>query len=207
MPGTGQGFTQLASGAIRLAYAQGQKSDANRRLRNLGEMPDMTIAPETYENQTLARINAETGLPSAQYNQASRNIERQQGNAIRYAQDRRSAGALIPGISRVTNDAYAGLDAKNSAARMGNERTLMGVNNNVAAMRRAVYENYINKKWIPQYNYAMSERGAGNENTIAGLDSVIAGGSSLAGGMGGGSGGGSGFGGGSMGSGGASGSW
>ena len=186
--GYGQGFTQLASGAVRLAYAQGQKADANRRLRNLGEMPEMTVAPETYENQTLARINATNGLPSAQYNQAMRNIQRQQNAAIMRAQDRRSAGALIPAIQQVSDNAYGNLDAKNANARLANERGLMGANRDVAAMRKAIYLNYINKKWIPQYNYAMSEKGAGNANTIAGLDSVIAGGASLAGGMGGGSG-------------------
>ncbi len=188
--GTGQGFSQLASGAIRLAYAQAQKKDANRRLNRLGEMPDMVVPQEVLQNQTQAKINAEQGLPSAQYNQAVRNIQRQQNAAIRGAQDRRMGGALISGVQQSTNDAYSSLDARNAMARLNNQRTLMDVNNNIGRYRQAIYENYIRNKYIPQYNYAMSEKGAGNANTIAGLDSVIAGGSSLAGGMGGGSGGG-----------------
>lgn len=188
--GMGQGFSQLASGVLKIGYGNSQSYDANKRLKRLGELPDENIPPEVLENKTNAEIGAETGLPAAQYTQAMRNILRQQTSAIKAGQDRRMAGALIGGVQQNTNSATLGLDVQNALARERNQQRLAGANNQIGMWRHRIYENFLKNKYIPQFNYAMSEKGAGNANQMAGLDSVIAGGSSLAGGGSGGGGGG-----------------
>lgn len=197
------GFSDIASGIIKLSYGGSQVHDANRRLKKLGELANENIAPEVLENKTNSLIGAETGLPAAQYAQAMKNIQRQQASAIKSGQDRRMAGSLIGGVQQNTNDALLKLDTQNALARERKQKELMGVNNTIGMWRNRIYNNY-RSKWIADQNYALSEKGAGEANQIAGLDSAVSGASSLVS-MGGGGGGG--MGGGSFGGAGASGSW
>lgn len=202
--GAGGVFSGLTSGVMKIAVGQGQLREGRRLLNRLGEMPNQTIPQEVLENKTNAEIAAREGMPSAQYAQAMRNIQRQQASAIQAGQNRRMAGSLIGGIQQNTNSANLNLDVANANARMKNQAKLASANNNIGMWRNRIYENYINKKYIPEQNYARSLQGAGNANRIAGIDSVMGSVGGMGGMMGGG---GSPGGGGSFGGAGASGSW
>ncbi len=165
----------LASGIIKGIVGGSQRRQGKRLLDQLGEAPDLTIPTDVLENQTNARIAAQTGLPQEQYNNAMKNIQRQQLVALRGAQDRRSAGMLIPAIQDATNSATLNLDAKDAAARVANQKVLYGVNNQVGNWRKAIYENYMKTKFQPKQQYAMSLVGAGNANQMAGLDAGLSG--------------------------------
>lgn len=207
MSGFGGLFSSLAGAAIKGTTASAQKKEARKLMAKIGEMPQETIAPELLDNKTIASISAAEGLPSEQYALAQKNIQRNQMAALRGAQDRRMSGALITGIQDNTNNANLKLDVANANARRDNQGKLMQANRNIARMRKMIYDNYINKNYIPTLNYARALRGAGQQNANAALDQGISGITRFMGGMGGSGGGGFSFGGGSFGNGGASGSW
>lgn len=207
MSGFGGLFSSLAGAAIKGTTASAQKKEARKLMAKIGEMPQETIAPELLENKTIASIAATEGLPSEQYAMAQKNIKRNEMAAIRGAQDRRMAGGMITGIQDNTNNATLKLDATNANARMNNQKGLIQANQNISRMRKMIYDNYINKNYLPTLNYARALRGAGQQNANAALDQAISGIAGSMGSMGGGGGGGFSFGGGSFGGGGASGSW
>lgn len=194
MSGAGGLVSSLIGAAIKGSTGGAQRKEARRIMQRIGEMPPETIAPELLENQTLARINATQGLPSEQYNLAMKNIQRQQMNAIKNAQDRRMAGALISGIQSNTNDATLKLDAANANARMNNQKTLMGVNSQIGQRRGQIYRNYLQNYYLPNLNYARALNGAGFQNSASAVDQGASGIVNFISGMGGNSGGSSMFG-------------
>lgn len=108
---------------------------------------------------------ASQGLPSEQYQQAMRNIDRSGTTALSGAQDRRSGLASIGQIQQRTNDASLNLDSLNAKTRMQNQRILAG---------------YQDKQWMlnskqpydKNYNYGMQLLGAGNQNQSNAVDQL-----------------------------------
>lgn len=181
-------FTSLLGAALKGSASSAQGKESRRIMNLIGEMPPETVSPELLENQTQARIGAQVGLPSEQYNLAMKNIQRQQMNAIKGAQDRRMAGSLIPGIQQVTNDATLKLDAENARTRMNNQNRLMGVNSEIGRKKGEIYRNYIQNYYIPNKNYALALKGAAYQNKIGAIEQGAGGVANFIGGMGGGSG-------------------
>ena len=204
MPGpmdTASAITQGVSGLISTITGLKQKHQAKKLLKEIGDSPTEQMPSEVLQNQEQARINANTGLPSEQYNQAMKNLQRQQMMALRGAQDRRGGLLTLAGNQQGYNDALLNLDAKNAQARLQNQNTLYGVNNNVAGWKHRLFQNNVADKWNRKYQYSMSLLGAGNQNFTSGLDDIAAGGMRAMSGMklggGGGSNSGGNFGGGS----------
>lgn len=181
-------FTSLLGAALKGTAARAQRMEARKIMQKIGEMPPETVAPEMMENQTLARIGAQTGLPSEQYNLAMKNIQRQQMNAIKSAQDRRMVGSLIPGVQQATNDATGKLDAQNAMARMNNQGKLLNANAQIGRRRGEIYRNYLQNYYLPNLNYARALNGAGYQNAISGVEQGVGGIANFIGGMGGGGG-------------------
>src|SRR5579864_2930072 len=99
-----------------------------------------------------------------------KDIERQQAVALRSSYSRRGANGLIGQIQGNTNDALAKLDAQNAAARLNNQRTLLGVNNRVAGYQQNAFDWNAKNKYNQMYNYQQQLLGAGNANLIHGVD-------------------------------------
>ncbi len=179
-------FKKVAAYGTALA---GAKKTALDELPKIGEAESQIgTNQEQLNNQKQAEINAQNGLPSEQYNLAMRNIQRQQMNALSRSQDRRSAGALIPAIQDNSNMATLNLDAKNAEARLGNQRYLGSVNNQIAGTKGRIYGNYL-ANYLRQQDYARKLQYAAAKNKDDAIESGVGGLVSFGGMMGGGSGG------------------
>lgn len=172
-----QGVSGLISGVTGLI----QKGQGKKMLKGL-QYPTESLPKEVTENQQLAKQQAATGMPSEQYSQAMKNIQRQQLLAIRGAQDRRAGAGLIPYIQQSTNDANLNVDATNSQMKLANERNYMNVNNQVANWKSQLFDRNVRDKYNRDYDYAMNLLGSGNQNLTGGIDKVASGALGLFGG-------------------------
>lgn len=183
----------VASGLISGITGLSQQHKARKMLDKL-QFPTETMPAEYIENQNLARQQAATGLPSEQYTKAMRDIQRSQLLALRSANDRRGGLGVLPGLTQSTNDATLNLNAQDAAMRLANQRNLMNVNNQVAGVKRSLFDVNQRAKYKQDYGYAMGLLGAGGQNLTTGLGNLATGGLSLfGGGMGGGNRGGGGY--------------
>lgn len=177
MPVTGSliaGGAQLASGLFGGLIGGGQKREGKALLNSL-VYPTESIPTAELDNVANAKQMANQGLPSAQYNQAMQNIQRQQLTALTNAQSRRSALDALPSITNTASNATLGLDVANAQQRVKNQMNLQNVNNTYANWQDKVWDNNVKQKYIQNYNYAMGLIGAGNQNTASGVDKGLAG--------------------------------
>lgn len=149
-----------------------QKREGKKILNGL-QYPTEQVPQEEIENQNLARQQAATGLPSEQYANAMKNIQRQQLLAIRGAHDRRGGLGAISGIQQGTNDATLNLDTADAKQKISNQQNLMNVNNRLASWKDKVWQNNVMGKYNQQYAYGNSLLGVGNQNVSNGLDQAI----------------------------------
>lgn len=163
------GIAQGVSGIISGIAGIGQRREGKKLLRNIG---DETVPEEVLANQVEAKTMANQGLPSAQYNQAMKNIQRQQLMALRGANDRRGGLAAISTTQQLAGDALGRLDMADAQQHIANQKQLMTVNNQVGDYKHSIWER--------KYNYGMGLLGMGNQNLYNGIDKVAAGGGSLA---------------------------
>lgn len=169
----GAGYS-LYEGEHKKAMGKKQIAAANAE-RPMEQTPQAVL-----DNQALAQQNANTGLPSAQYNVAMQNIKNQQMQALSSSSDRRGGLALVGQIQAQGNNANENLDAANSAQRLKNDSTLMGVNSEVGGYQNKAWENNYNDKYKNDYNYAMGLLGSGNANITSGVDQLGAAGTRIA---------------------------
>lgn len=166
---------QLAGGLLSMGIGLAQRGQANKWLKN-NQQPIEGLPSEIKRNQQLAEIRANTGLPSEQYNNAMKNIQRQQLMALRGASQMGGGKALgiLGGINEQGNDAVAGLDAADAGARLNNEGQLINVNNNVANWKSQLFDRNVRQKWLRQYEQMMGQQGSGNQNLVGGIDKIFA---------------------------------
>lgn len=161
-----EAWLNLALAGVGLVSGLLQNRRANR-LASETVAPTTEISPEVLENQALARQMSLVGLPQEQYNLALQNINRNRGGALRAAATS-GRPSSIASILRASDDAVARLDAQNAAARMANQRALMGANTAVANDRNRVFNWDVN-----QYNAALQQiagmRRAGTSNVFGAL--------------------------------------
>ena len=172
IPGVGTVIGGVAGGLIGAASGFFQKKKANKILSQ-NPYPIQTIPVEELANQQEAERMANEGLPSAQYQQAQKNIQRQQAAAIASAQDRRMGGALVPAIQEQSDVAQGNLDAQSAEARRQNQLNLQTVNSQVANARQQAFDWNYKQKYLRTYQYANSLLGAGNANMFSGADKVL----------------------------------
>jgi hypothetical protein len=164
----GQAAGGIAKGVV--GYFQNRK--ANKLLKGL-QYPTETMPSALVENQNRWRQLAGQGLPSQQYAQAMRNLQRTQLSSLMAAHDRRGGLGSIAGIQQGTNDASLNLDTADARMRLQNEQGLMNVNNQVAATQRDLFQKNIRDKHTQDYGYAMRLKGQGNQNMFGGLDQLL----------------------------------
>ena len=174
------GGSALVGGGIKLISGLSQKNKGNQLLNQIGDSPTMAIPNEVLQNQQQAQLNANSGLPSEQYKQAMQNIQRQQATQLSRANDRRGGLAVLASGQDAANQGLLNLDVANANARLKNQNTLYGINNNVASWKNKVWQNNVKDPWNRKYQYGMSLLGAGNQNVTTGADQIGAGGISAA---------------------------
>lgn len=178
--GPGQGIANMAGGLIGGITGLFQKSKAKRLLKEAGEQPLYNIPQEILRNQKMAELNAQEGMPSQQYNNAMKNIQRAQTNALSGALDRRSALMALPGIQQRADDAYGNLDAQSAQMRRQNQQTLYNVGNTTAQYRDKAWNTNELQPWQRKYSYAQQLLGAGNQNFTSGLEKFVGGAGQMA---------------------------
>jgi len=179
------GAIASAGGALlNFGVGVAQRAKGKKLLRQAGEAPDMSIPNEVLQNQKMAQLAANTGLPQEQYNNAMKNLQRNQLMALRGGQDRRAGLSLLAGSQQMMDDGTLKLDVADANARNQNQRTLIGVNNQVGNWKNKVWQNNVGDKWARKYQYAMSLLGSGNQNATTGVNQLVGAGA-LYGGMGG----------------------
>lgn len=166
IPGLAIGGIANAVGGIISGIAGLKQMKEGKKI--LGQIGEEVVPEDILTNQRMARQMAGEGMPSQQYAQAMKNIQRQQLTALRGAQDRRGGLDALSSLQQGTNDALLGLDVADANARRQNQQQLMTINNQVG--------NFKNRIWERKYNYGQSLRGAGNQNLMAGIDKFIGGG-------------------------------
>lgn len=173
-PGIGTAVGAVAGGLIGGAVGFFQKKKGNQLLKD-NPRPTEIMPQEELQNKDQAETMALTGMPSEQYAQAQKNIQRQQTNAIASSDDRRGGLANIPAIAQQGMDAQANLDAQNGQMRNANRLNLQGVNNNVASWKDKLFDYNEKQKYEQNRQYAMSLIGAGNQNLYGGIDKLAGG--------------------------------
>ena len=181
--GKGAGLANIAGGLVSGVTGFFQRRKAKRELGKL-QRPEYVIPNEIMQNQKMAQLAASEGLPSQQYNNAMKNIQRSQANALSGAIDRRSALMALPKLQQQANDAYGRLDAADANARMGNQRQLYGINSQVAGYRDKAFDINQMQPYQEKKNYYNSLLGAGNQNLMSGIDKAASGVGLLVGGGG-----------------------
>ena len=164
--GVGGAAVGLVSGLI-------QKSKANKLLKQ-NPFPAEGMPNEELANQQIAQGAATQGLPSEEYAQAQKNIQRNQAAQLATAQTA-PGGAVrnIGAIQQNSNDANANLTAASAQTRQQNIGQLLGVNNQVASWRDKLFDWNNKTKYAQKYNYAMGLLGQGNQNVMSGIDKGI----------------------------------
>jgi|SRR6478735_263848 len=184
--GKGAGLANIAGGLVSGVTGFFQRRKAKRELSKL-QRPEYAIPNEIMQNQKMAQLAASEGLPSQQYNNAMKNIQRSQANALSGAIDRRSALMALPKLQQQANDAYGKLDVADANARMNNQRQLYGINSQVAGYRDKAFDINQMQPYQEKKNYYNSLLGAGNQNLMSGIDKAASGvGLLVGGGFGGG---------------------
>jgi len=168
-------FAQLAGAGLSAGVGAIQRGQANKWLKN-NQQPMESMPTEIKQNQQLAQIRANTGMPSEQYNNAMKNIQRQQLMSLRAAGQMGGGKALsiLGGINEQGNNAVGDLDARDAQMRVSNEGQLMNVNNNVANWKSQLFDRNVRQKWQRQFDQMAGQLTAGNMNLIGGADRLLA---------------------------------
>lgn len=161
------------AGALVKGLVGGKQKREGKNILNGLEYPTEEIPKEQIENTNLLKQQAATGLPSEQYQNAMKNIQRQQLLAIRSAHDRRGGLGVIPTIQQTTNDATLNLDTADAKQKIANTNSLIQGNNRLSSWKDKVWQNNVMGKYNQKYNYGMSLLGQGNQNVSNGLDQAI----------------------------------
>lgn len=154
MPATAQmasAASQSIGGLFNMGIGLAQRAEGKKMLKRLGEAPTEYIPNEVLQNQNMAQLRANTGLPSEQYNQAMKNLQRNQLIALRGGQDRKAGLSLVGSGQQMMDDATLRLDTANANARMQNEKTLYGINNQVGGWKDKVWQNNVNNPYMRKY--------------------------------------------------------
>lgn len=155
-----------AASLIGGLFGASQRRKANK-LAAETVAPEATINPEIAENRAIAQQMAQVGLPQQQYNLALQNIYRNQAGALRTAQTS-GRPTNVASILRQSNDAVARLDAADAAARMANQRTLMGANTALAGERNRLF-NWDREQYLMALQQIASMRQSGTNNIFGSI--------------------------------------
>lgn len=177
-------IASAAGGLLNTGIGIAQRAKGRKLLKQLGDSPQERIPNAVLQNQQLATNAANTGIPQEQYNNAMKNIQRQQLMALKGSADRHGVLGSIGAITQAGLDATGNLDARDAAARQQNQRTLYSINNQVGNWQDRVWQNNVNNPYMRKYQYANSLLGIGNQNATTGADQLLGAGA-LYGGSGG----------------------
>lgn len=176
--GTAGLIAGVGGGLIKGITGLFQKKKGNR-LMSQNPFPTQEMPPEVLENQQIARNAAIEGMPAQQYQNAQKNIQRNQAAAIAALTERRGAITNIGNVLEGTNIATGNLDAQSAEMRRQNVSQLLGVNQQVASWKDRLFDWNQRQRYMQNRSYAMGLIGAGNANLTGGIDQILGSGANL----------------------------
>lgn len=173
IPGVGTLIGGAGGALVGLASGFFGKKKANNILKQ-NPYPTESMPSEVLANQQIAEGAATQGMPSEEYQNAQRNIQRNQAATV-------SAAATSPGgavrnigaIQQASNDATGQLDAQSAEMRRQNRGELYAANNQVASWKDKLFDWNSRQKYIQNYNYGMGLLGQSNQNIMTGADKLL----------------------------------
>ncbi len=146
MPLGGLGTASLIGGGLKAASSIfslikgiGQSKRANRMAKD-NIRPTYQIPNEVLQNQQIAQLFSNQGMPSQQYQQAKTNIQENQAAALSASSDRRGGLGNIGAVLQGTNRAQGNLDAQSAQMRMQNIGNLMNQNQILSNYRDTAFK-------------------------------------------------------------------
>lgn len=167
-------IASLVSAGISAANGISQKNKANKLIAG-NPYPTQEVPQAILENQQKAKLYENQGLPSEQYQQAIRNINRNSTAALRSATDRRGGLGMVSTINQGANDAKLNLDVADANARRQNQQRMMQQNNTLGQWQNNVWDWNKRQKYMQTAASARALLGAGNANINQGLDRGLSG--------------------------------
>ena len=175
MPLGGLGTASLIGGGLKAASSIfslikgiGQSKRANRMAKD-NIRPTYQIPNEVLQNQQIAQLFSNQGMPSQQYQQAKTNIQENQAAALSASSDRRGGLGNIGAVLQGTNRAQGNLDAQSAQMRMQNIGNLINQNQMLAQYRDKAFNT---NQLEPYYENAAAIRAlntAGQQNAQSGI--------------------------------------
>jgi len=171
LSGGGLGTALSIGSSLLGAIGAGKQKREGRRMLASAVDPGYVIPDEFKKNVGEAENMARVGLPSEQYNLATTNIQRGTQAGLRQLGRMSNPFAGIASLQRGQNDALAGLDASNAAARRQNMLGAMNARSAMAGQKLA-QQQYSQQAYADQVNQANALIGAGRQNAAGALGSL-----------------------------------
>lgn len=173
IPGVGTLIGGVGGAAVGLVSGLFGKKKAKGILAQ-NPYPNEGMPSEIQANQQIAQGAANEGMPSEQYQEAQKNIQRNQNAAV-------SAASTAPGgavrnigaIQQASNDATGQLNAQSAEMRRQNRGELYAANNTAASWKDKLFDWNSRQKYIQNYNYGMGLLGQSNQNIMGGVDKLL----------------------------------
>lgn len=173
IPGVGTLIGGAGGAAVGLVTGLlGKKKAKNILAQN--PYPNEAMPSEIEANQQIAQGAATEGMPSEQYQEAQKNIQRTQ-NAATDAASAAPGGAVrnIGAIQQASNDATGQVNAQSAEMRRQNRGELYAANNTAASWKDKLFDWNSRQKYIQNYNYGMGLLGQSNQNIMSGTDKLL----------------------------------
>lgn len=154
-----------------------KNAKANRLLAN-NQFPEYTIPSAIMQNQRLAAILGQSGLPG--YSSDLNNIYRSQANANQQSQNYRGGLLNAGSVQANTNNALDTLGVDTANAVRQNQQIQMGANTQYGQYQDQAWSWNQQYPYLRNYQYAMGLKGAANQNINSGVDALGAAGTNYA---------------------------
>lgn len=173
IPGVGTLIGGAGGAAVGLISGLFGKKKAKGILAS-NPYPNESMPSEITANQQIAQGAATEGMPSEQYQEAQKNIQRNQNAAVSAAST--SPGGAVRNIGAIqqqSNDATGNLNAQSAEMRRQNRGELYTANNAAASWKDKLFDWNSRQKYIQNYNYGMGLLGQSNANIMSGADKLL----------------------------------
>lgn len=173
IPGVGTLIGGVGGAAVGLVSGLFGKKKANNILKQ-NPFPNEALPSEVTANEQIAQGAATQGMPSEEYQNAQKNIQRNQAASVAAASASPGGGVRnIGAIQQASNDATGQLNAQSADMRRQNISQLLGVNSQGASWKDKLFDWNQATKYTQNYNYGMSLLGQSNQNIMSGADKLL----------------------------------
>lgn len=167
----GGALLKLGTGAI-------QSGQANSIDKN-NPFPHQTVQPEFQQNVNQANQMAQTGTPTAQYNQQKNAIQQNQAGGLLTLSRSANPGAAVAGVVRAGDNATGALNAQDAIARNRNMLNLLQQRQILASQKDKAWDWNSKQKYLGLLAKSNALRGASNQNINGAFNDVTGVGSTM----------------------------